>query len=102
MSKTLKQQLIEGFSPDPTYGIYADAPFSEDSECRIGQVCFENGGVLDDKQFVCNLESIEYRIDLMIDEESGEVDYQREVAVESLIQEMEDDRLFRESVKGLY
>jgi hypothetical protein len=39
------------------WGIWAeeiDGKFSEDSDARYGQKCFENGGVLDGKIFVCN------------------------------------------------
>ena len=35
----------------PSWGIWAELPFSPDSEARLGQVRFENGGLLDDMEF---------------------------------------------------
>ena len=75
------------------FGIWAAAPFTEDSESRIGRTQFENGGLLDEKQFVGTLASLTARIDAHIDEADGDIEYQREIAVKTLIAELEDERL---------
>ena len=58
---TLKN-LVENFlagqpvNYTPTNAIYIERSFSEKSEVRFGQLCFENGGVLDNKMFFCDNE----------------------------------------------
>jgi hypothetical protein len=37
-----------------TVAVYAMRPFTPDSEARIGQVVFENGGLLDDMEVFAN------------------------------------------------
>ena len=81
------------------FGIWAEAPFTEDSESRIGRTQFENGGLLDEKQFVCTLASLTARIDAQIDEADGDIEYQREIAIETLIAELEDERLEERNLK---
>ena len=49
-------------SIDPQWGIWADAPFSAESESRVGQTQFENGGLLDDKEFVGPLDIFNFDI----------------------------------------
>lgn len=44
-------EAIEGIQYDSSWGIWADVPFTPDSEARYGQRQFENGGVLDDMVF---------------------------------------------------
>jgi hypothetical protein len=47
---------------DSNWGIWAepdeDGKFTEDAEARYGQRIFENGGLLDEKVYVCNGENI--------------------------------------------
>lgn len=51
-------QALQNVSYDASWGIWAeknvDGSFTDKSESRFGQVCFENGGLLDDMDFVCN------------------------------------------------
>lgn len=54
----LEERLQNLNSIDNQWAIYADAPFTVNSESRIGQTQFEKGGVLDDKEFVGTLESL--------------------------------------------
>ena len=42
---------IQKIQYDSGWGIWAEAPFTPDSEARFGQGVFENGGLLDDKIF---------------------------------------------------
>ena len=46
---------------DSSWGIWAelkDGELAENSEARYGQMTFENGGLLDEKVYVCNGEQI--------------------------------------------
>ena len=38
-------------SYDSGWGLYAEAPVTLESECRVGQTQFEQGGILDGKEF---------------------------------------------------
>ena len=45
---------------DNSWGVYAekiDGQFNVDSPARYGETLFENGGLLDDMEFVCNGEA---------------------------------------------
>ena len=44
-------ELIQKIGYDDSWGIWADAPFTPESEARYGQRQFENGGLLDAKEF---------------------------------------------------
>ena len=55
---TLKAKLMELNSIDTSWGYWADAPFTADSDCRVGQTQFDNGGLLDDMQFVGSLNEL--------------------------------------------
>ena len=88
----LKDRLININTVEANWAIYADIPFSEDSETRIGQTQFENGGLLDKKEIVGTFENLHDRIENQIDSDLGDEDYQREVAIECLIPELEDER----------
>ena len=72
----------------PSWGIYAEHPFTEESEACIVQNCFENGGLLDDKRWFCNGDTANDAVETQLDYSLGDIEYQREVAVESLIQEI--------------
>ena len=94
------QQRLENLSTSETqWGIWADAPFTADSESRIGQTQFENGGLLDSKVFVGTLYSLSLQIEEQIDEADGDMEYQRKVAVEKLLDELEAERLEAEYLK---
>ena len=54
----LKSKIAELNSMDTSLGIWAEAPFTEKSTYRIGQVQFENGGKLDDMEFVGTLDEL--------------------------------------------
>ena len=54
-------EAIEGITYSRQWGIWAsleEGKFSEDSEARYGQKCYQNGGILDDYEFFGNGESI--------------------------------------------
>ena len=54
-------EAIENISYSRQWGIWAsleEGRFTEDSEARYGQKCFENGGMLDEFVFFGNGESI--------------------------------------------
>ena len=53
--RTLKTVIMGLDSIATDIGIWAEAPFTEKSAYRIGQVQFENGGKLDDMEFVGTL-----------------------------------------------
>ena len=77
---------------DPSWAIYAEYPLTPESDCRYGQTQFENGGLLDDKEFIINGESANDRISNQIDPEDGDEDYQREIAIETLIDELNEEQ----------
>ena len=58
----LKDRLMNISSIDNQWGIYADAPFTADSDSRVGQTQFENGGLIDDKEFVGTLDSFNFEV----------------------------------------
>lgn len=97
------------------WGIWADIPFREDSACRLGQTCIENGGFHDGKEFVGVLDTLAERItnkvddtkladlidnDIIGDDSPYLVELKRQynAAVESLIPELETER---KNVQGL-
>lgn len=54
---TLIEILTNTLQYDNQWGIYAekiDGKFTPESPARFGQSQFENGGVLDNKEHVCN------------------------------------------------
>ena len=89
----LKEACLK-ISYDSSWAIYADAPFTDESEARFGQTQFENGGLLDDKVFFANGEVVNDAIETQIDFSLGEENYQREIAAETLIQEIRDNGEF--------
>ena len=95
----LQDRLANLSTPETQWGIWADAPFTADSESRIGQTQFENGGLLDEKEFVGTLYSLSLQIEEQIDEADGDMEYQREIAVETLLDELEAERLEAEHLK---
>lgn len=80
----LIELLIRLYINDNNLGIWADYPFTINSDARIGQNQFENGGLMDDKWFFC---SCSYAIDFM-DEYTEGNDYLNLEAALKLI----DDR----------
>ena len=58
----LKDRLMRFSSIENQWGIWADAPFSPDSDSRLGQTQFENGGLLDDKEFVGTLDLFNFDV----------------------------------------
>ena len=52
---TLKAKLMELNSIETGWGIWATAPFTAASDYRVGELHFENGGVLDEMHFVGSL-----------------------------------------------
>ena len=51
---------LKNISYDSSFAVYAekiDDRFVPHSPARFGQVQFENGGLMDDKEFVCNGEA---------------------------------------------
>ena len=63
LKMTLLDALKRGLSIDSNWAIYAESPFTAESESRVGQTQFENGGKLDDKEFVVNGEQLENYIE---------------------------------------
>lgn len=50
-------QALQTVNYDSSWGIWAQkigGLFTTESESRFGQVCFENGGSIDDMDFVCD------------------------------------------------
>ena len=50
-------QALQTVNYESSWGIWAqkvDGLFTAESDARFGQVCFENGGLLDCMEFVCN------------------------------------------------
>ena len=56
---TLTQYLSQLNSSDNQWGIWADPDDLEDY--RIGQICFENGGMKDEKKFIGTLDNFSSR-----------------------------------------
>ena len=54
----LRDRIAKLSTISTTFGIWADAPFTDDSDSRVGQTQFENGGLLDEKEFVGTLENL--------------------------------------------
>lgn len=47
-------EAIQKISYDSNLAVYAMRPFTPDSEARIGQIQFDNGGILDDMEIFAN------------------------------------------------
>lgn len=54
MTKMELVDAIKKIQYDPSWAIYAEVPFTEESAARFGQTQFENGGLLDSKEFFAN------------------------------------------------
>jgi hypothetical protein len=68
--KTLLGVLCNKISYNSTWGIWAeriDGEFRAESNCRFGQMQFENGGLLDDMEFFGTNEDIENAINSEIE-----------------------------------
>jgi len=50
-----------------TEALYLSVSFSEDSDVRFGQPQFENGGLLDEKRFLCTNEQLTDEIERYLD-----------------------------------
>ena len=55
---SLKTELMHLNSIETGWGIWATPPFTAECDYRIGELHFENGGVLDDMQFVGSLATL--------------------------------------------
>lgn len=88
MNKTkLYEALTEDeFTYDASWGIWAEAPFTRASDCRIGEVQFENGGILDDMEFFTTFDHI-------VEARSLDAEDKEDLDWENL---SEDDRQYRE------
>jgi hypothetical protein len=64
MTTTTLLDILTGPIPyDSQMGVWAEkvnGKFTLQSPARVGQRCFENGGILDDFSYVWNCESISY------------------------------------------
>lgn len=74
---------VKNIQYDSSWGIWAEFPFTPNSEARYGQVQFENGDLLDEKQFFADgvecgnwftdwFEGIDEPTDFQIDEGARE------------------------------
>lgn len=52
------EKIVRGANYVGDWGIWADEPFTAESEARQGQTQFDNGGLLDDKSFFASNEQI--------------------------------------------
>ena len=50
---TLEDLIKNGLQYDSSWGIYADGR-TPNANARVGQTQFEQGGILDGKQLICN------------------------------------------------
>lgn len=57
MKHTVRSIIKAGLQYDRGWAIYATS-CDAGAEARLGQTQFENGGVLDDKHFICNGEQL--------------------------------------------
>lgn len=101
---TLKEAILR-INNESSWSVYAKSPFTADSEARIGQTQFENGGLLDDKEWVGNGDRINERasLDSFHDDfpNASEADreYAEEIWIEEgLIPELEAERREREAI----
>lgn len=100
-------ETITKINNDPSVAVYADTPFTAESEARIGQTCFENGGLLDSKEWVGNGDSLNSRATDWIEPDDFDVMEDEIEAVENfvsdeLIPQLEEERVGREEVRGLF
>ena len=103
---TLKEVICKGLEDQEQWAIYAEAPFTPESEARIGQRQFENGGLLDDKEYVINGAALNRHDSIFYDyvggliSDSQEMDAAREEWIaEELIPELETDRQERADLR---
>lgn len=100
--KTLKDVIEAGIEESNQIAIYAVTPFTPESEARIGQTQFDNGGLLDDKEFVVNGEALNRHVEIFFSNVGGLISDSREMdaamaewIAEELIPELETDRQAR-------
>lgn len=91
-------EAIQRIQYDDNWTIWAEVPFTPDSEARYGQRQFEQGGVIDDKEVFASGTRCRDFIAAWnaSDEENEEEDvayFEREAA-ERLIEEVEEERLY--------
>ena len=63
----LKDRLLNISTVESNWAVYADTPFSESSETRIGQMQFKNGGLLDENEIVGLEQLHDSRLNAQID-----------------------------------
>lgn len=83
MRKTVADIIKHGVSYDRSWGIYATG-CDANAEARIGQTQFENGGLLDDKHFICDGEQLGDAIQRWTDGEDVDAD---DLDIDGLLQE---------------
>jgi hypothetical protein len=84
MSKHTVASIIKsGVSYDSSWAIYAD-DCSANAEARIGQTQFDNGGLLDDKKFICTGQQLGDAIQRWTDGEEIDAD---DLDIDGLLQE---------------
>lgn len=90
LNELIQQQMTgKTINYSNTEAIYLSTPFSGESEVRFGQRMFENGGLLDDKRFLCGNDTFTNAIDFYIDSEYSE-DYSTQEIAEYLVEHLGD------------
>lgn len=87
---TLKSYLTGSLSYDSSWGVWAekmDGKFELDSDARLGQFVFENGGMADDYELVGSNESLTDSRDNYCGTDEGCEDFYEEWA-QNFIQEL--------------
>ena len=102
----LFEAIEKGLEASNQWAIYANAPFTAESEARIGQTQFENGGLLDTKQFVINGEALDRHVEIffgnvgdLISDSRDMDEAMRNWIEEDFIPELETDRQAREDLR---
>ena len=103
------KEAIRNIEDSNQWGIYAELPLTIDSEVRIGQTHFENGGLLDSKEFIINGEQVNRNTAIFYDNVDGliedndteEMDAAMDNWIEDeLIPQLIEDYNFRLDMRG--
>ncbi|MCY4130071.1 MAG: hypothetical protein OXG15_12630 [Gammaproteobacteria bacterium] len=96
------KKAISTINYDSSIAIYAESPFTPNSESRIGQNQFENGGILDGKEWVINGDSANDRSEYGLEEYRDHDEFEEMVSEnisDFLIPQLEEERKDREDLR---
>ena len=93
------KEAIRNIDDSNQWGIYAELPLTIDSEVRIGQTQFENGGLLDSKEYIINGEQVNRNTAIFYDGIDGLIEENNIEEVEAAMDNWIEDELIPQLIE---